>query len=752
MFEAIARFDIRFRWLIVVVWIVGVVAGVKLLPGLSSVSQSNNTQFLSSTSPSVVASHLAEPFQGKNPAGTAIIVASRASGPLTAADMAAIGRVEQAARQVPGVTLVKDEGTSEDGMAAEALVTVSAAAANGNTSSKNVVGGIRADFGRVGAPAGLSFHLTGQLAVSVDASNTHVASIERYTVLFVIVLLFVVYRALLAPLITLIPAALSVLLSGPLVAETAKAGVPVSPTSQQLLVVLLLGAGTDYGLFLVFRIREEMARGAAMREALVTALGRVGQAITYSGLTVAAALLTLLLAPFGVYRGLGPALAIGIGVMLLAGLTLTPALLAIVGRAAFWPSAPRTGQAREMLWGRVAERVVRRPAAMLTAGVLVFAALAIGLVGYRTGGLTSSPPAGSDSAAGTAVLDAHFPKATVGSDELLLRYSTSVWDHPSTLTQAQEALAGDPVFGSVTGPLGSGRGTVTAAELASRHRTLGPASTAQYISSDGRTVQYYAILRAGPVGSTSAAGAVPQARSALAAAARLTGAQAQGIAGQDASAYDILSASNTSLEVVVPVVLVLILALLGLLLRSVVAPWYLALTVGLSYLASLGFAMIVFVHLGGDSGLIFVLPLLMFVFSMALGEDYNILVMSRIREEAAVRPSLRDAITHAVGVTGGTVTSAGTILAGTFAVLGLVGGNSQAQQLGFAIAFGVVLDTFFVRTLLVPSIAMLLGQWNWWPSKVASPTVMAPSAPTGPAGEHAGQTPPPRAGGSHEHA
>jgi RND superfamily putative drug exporter len=728
MFEAIARFDIRFRWLIVVVWIVGVVAGVKLLPSLSSVSQSNNTQFLSSASPSVVAGHLAEPFQGNNPAGTAIIVASSASRPLTAADTAAIGRVEQAARQVPGVSLVKDEGTSRDGMAAEALVTVSAAAANGNTNSKNVVDGIRADFGRAGAPAGLRFHLTGQLAVSLDASNTHVASIERYTVLFVIVLLFVVYRALLAPLITLIPAALSVLLSGPLVAETAKAGVPVSPTSQQLLVVLLLGAGTDYGLFLVFRTREEMALGVPMRQALVTALGRVGQAITYSGLTVAAALLTLLLAPFGVYRGLGPALAVGIGVMLLAGLTLTPALLAIVGRAAFWPSVPRTGPSRETLWGRVAERVVRRPAATLTAGVLVFGALATGLVGYRTGGLTSSPPAGSDSAAGLAVLNAHFPKATVGADELLLRYRTSVWDHSSTLTRAQDALAADPVYGSVTGPLGSGRGTVTAAEQVSRHNRLGPAATAQFISSDGRTVQYYAVLRAGPVGSTSAAGAIPQARSALAAVATLTGAQAQGIAGQDASAYDIQSASNTSLEVVVPVVLVLILALLGLLLRSIVAPWYLALTVGLSYLASLGFAMTVFVHLGGDSGLIFVLPLLMFVFTMALGEDYNILVMSRIREEAAVRPSLRDAITHAIGITGGTVTSAGTILAGTFAVLGLVGGNSQAQQLGFAIAFGVVLDTFFVRTLLVPSIAMLLGQWNWWPSRMALPTV-APSAP-----------------------
>jgi RND superfamily putative drug exporter len=732
MFKSIARFDVRFRWLIIAVWIAGVIAGVRLLPSLSSVTQSNNAQFLSSTSPSVQAGHLAVPFQGMNPSGTAVIVASRASGPLTAADGAAIGRVEQAARRIPGVTLIRDEGTSKDGMAAEALVTVTASVSNSNTASRNVVDGIRAVFSQVGAPVGLSFHLTGQLAVSVDASNTHVGSIVRYTVIFVIVLLFVVYRAVLAPLVTLIPAALSVLLSGPLIAQAAKAGVPVSPTSQQLLIVLLLGAGTDYGLFLVFRMREEIRMGAPPREALVTALGRVGQAITYSGLTVAAALLTLLVAPFGVYRGLGPALAIGIGVMLAAALTLTPALLAIFGRAAFWPAHPKPGPQREMLWGRVAERVVRRPAVTLTAGVVLFGALAAGLTGYRTGGLTSSAPAASDSAEGSAVLAAHFPKATVGSDQLLLRYAFPVWNHPAVLTQAQRQLAGDSVFQSVTGPPSASRGP----------------ATAQFISPDGRTVQYYAVLRAGPVGSTSAAGAIPQARAALAAVAQATGAQAYGVAGQDASDYDIQSASNTSLELVVPAVLVIILILLGLLLRSLVAPWYLAVTVVLSYLASLGFAMIVFVHLGGNSGLIFVLPLLMFVFSMALGEDYNILVMSRIREEAIRQASFRGALTHAIGITGGTVTSAGTILAGTFAVLGLAGGNSQAQQLGFSIAFGVILDTFFVRTLLVPSIAMLLGRWNWWPATLVPPPASMPPVSPGLAGDHPAPVRPPRAGGT----
>jgi len=691
MFAAIARFDVRFRWLIVAVWVLGVIAAVRTLPSLSSVTQSSNVQFLSPSSPSVQAALLAAPFQSGNPSATAIIVASRESGPLTAADTAAIGRLEDATRQVSGVTLVRDAGASQDGQAIEAVVTVTAAAANSNTAARDVVDGIRARFSQVGGPDGLSLHLAGPLAVSVDASGSSAGNITRFTLLFVIVLLFIVYRAALAPLITLIPAALAVALSGLLIAQLARVGVSVASIAQLLLIVLLLGAGSDYGLFLSFRFREELARGTEPHRALITAVARVGEAITYSGLTVAAALLTLLLAPFGIYRGLGPALALGIGVMLAAALTLTPSLLAIFGGAAFWPYRLKPGTQRAGLWGRVAERVVRHPVLTLTAGVVLFGALAAGLIGYRTGGLTNSAPAGSDSAAGAAVLAARFPRANAGSDQLLLRFDSPVRD-TAVLTQVQAQLAAAPVFRSVTGPL---------------------------TSLDGRTVQYYSVLKAGPVGSTSAANAIPAARDALTAVARASGAHASGIAGQDASAYDINSASNASLTLVVPIVLVLMLVLLGLMLRSLVAPWYLALTVGLSYLASLGFAMIVFVHLAGNDGLIFVLPLLLFVFSMALGEDYNILVMSRIREEAHHARSLSEALTRAIGVTGGTVTSAGVILAGTFVVLGLAGGRGDAQQLGFSIAFGVVLDTFFVRTLLVPSLATLLGRWNWWPSALS---------------------------------
>ncbi len=287
---------------------------------------------------------------------------------------------------------------------------------------------------------------------------------------------------------------------------------------------------------------------------LVTAVERVGQAITYSALTVAAALLTLLLAPFGIYKGLGPSLALGIVVMLAASLTLTLALLSIFGRAAFWPTRPKPGPAMQPLgvglWGRVAERVVRRPVVMLVAGVVLFGALATGLIGYRTGGLTSGAPVSSDSAAGAAVLAAHLPKATIGSDQLLLRFGSPVWDNPVVLTQTQEQLASAPVFRSVTGPLGSGyppgTGSLTAAQIAELHKTLGPPgtlpqappagspvnpaqyaayrATAQFISSDGQTVQYYASLDAGQAGSTAAVDAIPQATDALAAVARSVGA------------------------------------------------------------------------------------------------------------------------------------------------------------------------------------------------------------------------------------
>ena len=692
MFAAIARFDIRFRWLIVAVWFVGVIVGVRTLPNLNSVTHSS-AGFLSASAPSVQAQQLAAAFgaQGASSALTGTVVAQRASG-LTPTDMAAIGQVDEAMRMVPGVSTVGTARVSQDGAAAQVQVTVPGDVQTNNSALKDVAVRIRATFAQVNMPPGLSFHFGGPVAETADSLGVESGNIANFTLLFVIVVLFIVYRAALAPFITIIPAALSVLISQPLIAVVmGTVGVGVPPSVQPLLIVLLLGAGTDYGLFLCFRFREELGQGGDAREALVRAVSRVGQAVTFSGLIVVAALLTMLVAPSGIFRGLGPSLAIGIGVILLAGLTLMPALLSIFGRAAFWPSRPKPDQQRAVMWGRVAEHVVRRPVVALVAGVVVFGALATGLIGYRTVVEThSGPPPRSDSAAGAAVLADHFPRPAP-SDQLLLRFGSPVGNDPTLLAQAHSELARDHAFSSVTGPV---------------------------ISPDGRTAMFQAVLSAGPVGSSSAPDGIPPATAALGSVATRTGAQAYGIAGPDATAHDSLASASASLVLVVPILLALILVLLGVMLRSLVAPWYLALTVGLSYLSSLGFAMIVFVHVGGSAGLVNILPLLMFVFSMALGEDYNVLVMSRIREEAQRAPTLSEAITHAIGITGTTITAAGTILAGAFVVLGLAGGSDQTQQLGFSIAFSVLLDAFFVRTLLVPSVAMLLGRWTWWPATV----------------------------------
>ena len=183
-------------------------------------------------------------------------------------------------------------------------------------------------------------------------------------------------------------------------------------------------------------------------------------------------------------------------------------------------------------------------------------------------------------------------------------------------------------------------------------------------------------------------------------------------------AYDINHYATTDLLAIAPVVMAALAVLLAALLRSLIAPLYLIATVGLSYIAALGAATFVFLHVGGDTGINFVIPILLFIFAMALGEDYNILLMTRVRDEAHDH-ALPEALARAVGHTGSTITSAGLILAGTFTVLAIAGNSDQSRQLGFTIAFAVLLDTFFVRTLLVPSIAVLLGRWNWWPSKLS---------------------------------
>lgn len=742
-FAALGRFVVRFRYLIVVVWIAGTVLSLVAFPSLGSVIKSMAiSDYLPPGAPSVAAVRLAAPFQNTQYA-SAVIVSAR-DGSLTSADQAAIDRLEHVVRAMPHVKGVRDLSLSPDGMARQTEVQADVDS-SGTGTGATLVHDIRDAFGRVNAPAGVSFHLTGDLATTVDTLEAQQASqnaAQRLTYLLIIVLLFLAFRALLAPLLTLIPAAMALALSGPIIAgAVTRFGVEASSITEVVLIVLVLGAGTDYGLFLTYRVREELRHGLDSHAAVARAVQTVGETITFSALTVIAALSTLIIAAFTSYQSLGPALAIGIAVMLVAGLTLLPALLAIFGRAAFWPTstAPREETVAHG-WSKLTSGLVQRPAITLGAGVILFVGLAAGQLGTSLSGFgaQTSGPSGADSTAGAEVIAAHFPTSGQAPTAILLRYSQSAWDHPERLATAERGLGGIAAIRTVLGPLNPTGAPLTVERFAQLHTQLGapqalpavpPAGIAirpqeynayraigQYISADGNTVRFLAVLQDSSSG-PAALDAIPSLRAAVDDEARAAGATESAVFSRNAFTYDILHTSESDLSHIIPIVAMLIALLLAVVLRSLIAPLYLVASVVLSYLAAWGLTAIVFVHLGMSDGVNFIVPFVLFVFLMALGSDYNILVMRRIREEAQRLP-LREAVREALMRTSGTVTAAGMILAGTFAVLAVTAANEQNRQFGFGVAAGILMDTFLVRTLLIPALVVLLGRWNWWPSRL----------------------------------
>jgi RND superfamily putative drug exporter len=788
IFRGIGSFAVRLRWLVVAAWVVGAIAAVSLLPSLSSVTQNNNTKFLPASAPSSHAAELAAPF------GTAAlvpipVVAARSESALTSADITALTALQGTLKSVAGVSRVLDAGRSPDGHAEQLVVLAQQGGGNQNYAT-DLVNGLRTKITQAGLPAGLQAHLAGDIAAQVDqqkASGNTGNKIQLLSVVFILALLVLIFRSFTLALTTVAPALFSVLISGPLVAEAAKHGLQVSPLAQFLLIVLVLGAGTDYGLFLVFRVREELRaeqHGAAgenypgsrglgsslladlihprppARSAIVRSVTKVGESITFSAATVIAAVLTLLFATFSFYSDLGIPFAIAIGVILIAGLTLLPALLsirlsllavkrslfrAIFGRPKLLPWNIQ-GSGKSGVWGRVAGRIVRHPAPTLLAGIAVFGGLSFAVFGYTAAGFggNTAPPAGSDSATGQTLLTKYFPQSSANPTTLIFRFSTPVWQDPGPLAAATSQLRASGLFTQVTGPLNPTGAVLTPAQYTALHNQLGPAkalpavpppgigvpvadyvayrATSNFVTPDGRTVQYSTGLKAGDPGSTSAMNAVPAVRATTTTVAKSIGAADSAVGGEAPAIYDISSISNSDLKRVIPIAILVIGILLAIVLRSLVAPLYLIASVGISYLAALGLSVLLFVKIGGSGGLVFFMPFLMFIFLLALGEDYNILMMTRIREEAQKLP-LREAVTRALSVTGTTITSAGLVLAGTFVVFGIVAGSgsggSQFRDIALGLALGILMDTFLVRTLLVPSTVVLLGRWNWWPSRMS---------------------------------
>ena len=793
-FAAAGRLSVRFRWAILVAWVAGAVAAMALLPSLSSVTQSDNTSFLPASALSQQAARLASPLQGATLTAVTVVAAQSNGtlfdGTLSGADQAFVARLAGSLSRVARVVAVRDAGQSADGQAEQLTALARLAQSGGLAASQQatLVAEVRDAIRAAGPPPGFSAHTAGTVATRVDTNATSGKTggqVQWFSIIFVIALLVAVFRSALAPLIAVLPAVVVVLVAERLTAEAAVHGLGVSQIASLLLIVLVLGAGTDYALFLMFRVREEMRAGLASggsgpaaggkastavpprqrcHEAIVLSVARVGETITFSAGILIAALLSLASATFSLYSGLAAPLAIAIGLMLVAGLTLLPALLAICGPVAFWPSSVRPGAGRAGWWGPACSRIVRRPLATLVIGLAVFGALAVASAGYLAAGFGSAAtgPAGSDSAAGDALLTRHFPQTAANPTVIVLRLRQPAWAAAASVAAAGRQLAADPVFTSVSGPLNANGTPLTVAKYAALYATYGSPramstsaaarvpraelaayqsyrASGSYVSADGYTISFATSLAAGSATTTPAAQAVPAVRAAAARAARAAGASASGVTGQAAFTYDVARLSDSDLRTVIPIAIAVIAVLLALVMRSLIAPLYLIVSVVLSYFSALGLTVLVFIKAAGQPGLTFILPFLLFMFLLALGEDYNILVMTRIREEAHHLP-LREAVGRALSVTGTTVTSAGLVLAGTFGVLAVVGSRSAGAQnvrtivdVGVGLALGVLMDTFLVRTLLVPAAAVLIGRWNWWPSALsrARPAGLPPAGTEG---------------------
>lgn len=742
-YDALGRMVVKLRWGVIAVWIVGTLVAMHLLPNLSNSINNNNSAFLPNGVPSATANNLDNAFSDSSgPTVNVVVHADR--GKLTNLDQEAISRDVALLAKIHGVTQVPSPQISQDGTTAN--ITVQTSLSGYGQSASNLITSVEDTFREAGAPPGLAFYTAGALASQVANNATSAGTggeTQLLAIVFVLLLLLLVFRAVLAPLVTLLPAVLVVQLASAIVAELASHGVmQVSEITQLLMIILIIGAGTDYGLFLVFRTREELRAGRSPNEAVEVAMARVGESITFSAGTVIAAALCLLLATFGFYSGLALPLAIGIGVMLLAGLTLLPAILAVLGRAVFWPSVPKAGGLKSGVWGRVAVQVIRRPLITLLAGIVVFGSLALVATGYRASGFGggTNAPSGSTIAKGNALLASHYPKASANPQLLLFKFKNSLWSHPREIAAIEQTVAADTsMFSSTLGPIDINGTTIPLAQVVAAHVAESKAqltgnlsklpaavmalnqAEGAFISANGKTLRLFASLTAGGPLSNAAMNAMPAVRSEVSRIGRRFGAVSDGVFSDAAVFYDINATSNRDLLTIIPVVVAVIAILLALVLRSLVAPLYLIISVVISYLAALGMAVLIFMHIQHQYGLSFFLPFLMFLFLLALGEDYNILVMTRIREESQKLP-LREAVTKAIGATGTTVTSAGLILAGTFATLVLAAAGSpssgEINAIGLGLAIGILMDTFLVRTLLIPSTVVVLGRYNWWPSEL----------------------------------
>jgi putative drug exporter of the RND superfamily len=664
------------KWVVLVVWL-GIIAGLGPLAGkLSGAEKNDATAFLPGKAESTRVFNEAKSFPGGD-AIPVVIVYDRASG-LTAADKTYIDQ-----RRTAVIGYDKVVGTTPPVIPSangrSALISFKLQSNNNGNTLLKWADDVR-DLANASPPNGLTIDFTGPggyLRDSLKAFEGIDGKLLVVTVLVVAIILLLTYRSLFLWLMPLISVGFAAGTAQGVVYLLAKAGLVVNGQSAGILTVLVFGAGTDYALLLIARYREELHHTADRHLAMARAYKQAAPALLASGSTVTIGLLCLLFSELESDKGLGPVGAVGVLCALAAQLTLLPSLLLIFGRKLFWPFIPKidsVGMTEDGPWVRMSRFIGRHPRRIWLGTLTILVGLCFGLLDFNTG-LTQEQGFRdkTESVAGQQLIAQSFPAGA---------------SQPANVIA--NASATDAVLAAAKGP-----GVVTAAKVGE------PANGRQQID----------VILTQPDGSAANA-AVRGLRERLHA---VPGANAQ-VGGQTATTLDVNDASSHDVKVIIPIVLAVVLVILGILLRAIFAPVLLMLTVVLSYLSSLGLAALIydwgFDFPGSDPSL----PLFAFIFLVALGIDYNIFLMSRVREESE-RGGTRYGTLRGVATTGGVITSAGIVLAATFSVLGVLP-LVQLIQVGVVVAVGVLLDTFVVRSLLVPALTLEIGSKIWWPSKL----------------------------------
>jgi RND superfamily putative drug exporter len=669
------------KWVVFAVMLV-VFVGFASQGGKFEDAQKNEvSSFLPGSAESVKALKAVERFPGGEVA-PAVIVYERPGG-LTAADKrriaATVSKLDQDRLPLVGEALPPQ--LSRNGKAAIVVQPVEPGDGQGQK-FQDAVQSIR---DRAGDPAdGLDVKLTGAAGFSLDAIKVFAninGSLLLVAALIVLILLIAIYRSpvfWVIPFFTVLVAEAASRGLGYLLAE---AGVTINGQSGGILPVLVFGAGTDYALLLVSRYREELRRHEDKHEAMTIALRSAGPAILASGLTVIAALLTLSIAEVNGTAGLGPIGAMGVALAMISMLTLLPAALTICGRNWFWPRIPHLGEAgvdeTHGFWRRIGDRIALRPRAVWITGCVVLLVLAANLVNLDTGLTSGNSFRGEvDSVQGQEVLARNFPAGAAAPTDVI------VPDRGRATAVAQALRARREIVSQVSEPVAGPPGAKLTVTL---------------------TNEPY---------STTALDQTPELRR----IAKQAGGDSVLVGGPTAQEYDLRQSAARDNRVIIPLTLIVVFIILAVLLRALLAPLLLVLSVILSFGAALGTGVFVSEKIFGFPGVDPALPLLTFVFLVALGIDYNIFLMARVREEA-VKHGTREGTLRGLAVTGAVITGAGIVLAGTFgalAVLPLI----VLTEIGFIVAFGVLLDTFIVRSVIVPALVMDAGSRVWWPSSL----------------------------------